>query len=359
MKIVEVTQSQQLKSFLDLPKKIYASHSFYTAPLKMHIKMMLGPLNEQGKLLLLAINETGEIVARLAVKVHDYQHERWLHFGFFESLPNQHEAVSALFDYAQKKYPDRTLKGPYHFTMEDPYVGNLVHGFKEDPIVFMPYCRDYYDELLQSAGLEKSMDLQTFLIQVTECPKQIQLIAQRTKKRGASVRWLNPKKLKEEVHLIANIFNDALSENWGFEPITEVQLEEMFLLFKYLIDARLVCFLVKDEKEIGCLILLPNFNPLIKKANGRLSLSFIWNFFRNRKKYESIRGYALGMRKGFEGTGNVCLMLDEAYRRAIDLRIKECEISWVLENNRPMTELSQSLGGKHNKTYRVYEKSPH
>ena len=123
-------------------------------------------------------------------------------------------------------------------------------------------------------------------------------------------------------------------------------------------DTRLVCFTMKDGKETGCTILFPNLSPLFQRANGKLSLAFLWDMFRNRRKYTQIRGYAQGLRKGHQGSGNVCMMIDALYARAVEMGLTHCEISWVLANNRPMTELAQSMGGVHNKTYRVYEKAP-
>jgi len=32
------------------------------------------------------------------------------------------------------------------------------------------------------------------------------------------------------------------------------------------------------------------------------------------------------------------------------------ELSWLLEDNWPMRNLAESLGGEHTKTYRLYEK---
>jgi len=37
--------------------------------------------------------------------------------------------------------------------------------------------------------------------------------------------------------------------------------------------------------------------------------------------------------------------------------VKQVEMSWILENNRPMRHMIEELGGVAYKTYRVYEKS--
>lgn len=357
IQVVEVESRGLLKRFLRLPDEIYRNNPHYIKPLDLHTRMMLGALSQKNKNVLLAMKD-GRAIARVAAKVHAHGPGDWLHFGFFECAEGEKEAAQALFAHLQTLYPRHGLRGPYHFRMEDPYVGNLVQGHDQEPFVFMPYSQPFYDEYLRACGLDKAVDLLTYKVKVISCPEQIRRIAERGRRRGVGIRWLNPKDLKNEVRVVADIFNDALSENWGFEPITDDQLDEMFMLFKYIIDPRLVCFTVKDGRETGCVILLPDLNPVIATARGRLTPSFLWRLFTQRRRYKSTRGYALGMRKGHEGSGNVCQLIEAMYDRAVEIKMEYCEISWVLENNRPMTELSQSIGGFHNKTYRVYERAP-
>ena len=42
---------------------------------------------------------------------------------------------------------------------------------------------------------------------------------------------------------------------------------------------------------------------------------------------------------------------------AVDLGYNRFEISWVLEDNTPMTRIAEAVGGVKYKTYRVYEKA--
>ena len=69
----------------------------------------------------------------------------------------------------------------------------------------------------------------------------------------------------------------------------------------------------------------------------------------------------MGVRKRF-GSGILGRLLSlhivEALRReALAKGIKAVEMSWVLEDNRPMRHLAEAMGGKSYKTYRVYEKT--
>src|SRR5690606_38353050 len=101
---------------------------------------------------------------------------------------------------------------------------------------------------------------------------------------GYKIRFVDKKNLREEARTIAKIFNDALSNNWGFEEFIDSQINEMVLMFKYFLDLRVIAIVHKDGKDIGCLIMIPNFNSMIKPSKGKLTLGTIIRYL-NRYKY--------------------------------------------------------------------------
>src|SRR6185436_4963330 len=90
-------------------------------------------------------------------------------------------------------------------------------------------------------------------------------------KYGISIRTIDPKNLDKEARTIAGIFNDALSRNWGYEEFLEEKIKEMVTLFKVFIDYRVVLMAQKDGKDVGCLIMLPDYNPVIRDGHGKLT----------------------------------------------------------------------------------------
>ena len=227
LEIVEVTTSKQLREFLTLPQFIYTDpNSRYVMPLEMHMKMMMGKLGTPHKHFWLAY-ANGKPVARLGAKVHKTgEHER-LHFGFFECQEAYPESDKLLIEKAHSLYPQLEMMGPFHFRQEDTYVGVLVQGFEYDPYFMMPYNSPAYDGMLKSAGLNGVMDLFTYDMTKTETtPELIQNHAAKVRSEGYTTRALDPKKLKQEARIIARIFNEALSNNWGFEEFLDDQVNE-------------------------------------------------------------------------------------------------------------------------------------
>ena len=356
MYITEVKTRSQLKRFIKLPHSIYNNNDYYVAPLNVLMKSLIGRLNSPKKHLLIA-SENNNDVARIAFRVHKHKSETFLHFGFFECKEGCGEAVKKLIAWGQNKYPHLSLKGPYHFTMEDPYIGVLVEGLDQMPYFLMSYNWPYYDSYLQGAGLKQAMDLLTYpLIKDTQLDF-LRPQAQKAQDHGITIRFINVKEFNKEARIVAGIFNQALSNNWGFEEFQENQIREMVSIFKFVIDPRMVALAVKDGRDIGCLIMLPNYNPIVKPHRGRITPLLIYKYLRRYKLFESIRGYALGVLKEYHHMGIASLLIIKMFEQGKKCGYKNCEVSWVLSNNESMNSFGQSLSktGKHSKKYRVYE----
>ncbi len=359
MEIIEVKSSKQFRDFLNLPRKIYSkSFPHYIDPLAAQVKMMIGKLNSPEKHLFL-VKQDGQTVARCGFKTHVHGSEKALHFGFYECLEGHQEASQALFQKAHSLYPDLKIKGPFHFRMEDPYIGVLVEGFDIDPYFLMAYNPPYYDEYLRKAGFVKVMDLYTYELRRNIPLSDILLKnAQRARDNGYTIRLIDKKNLRKEARTIALIFNDALSNNWGFEEFIDSQVDEMVLMFKYFLDLRIVAIAQKDEKDIGSLIMIPNFNHMLRGLGGKVFPKLLWRYFvRNKFTHGEARGYALGVLKGHHGSGIGSLLVEEMYRLGGLAGYDKAEISWVLANNGPMNELAKAMSGKQNKVYRIFEKT--
>ena len=360
MEIIEIKSNGQLKQFFELPRSIYKDkYPHYVTPLNLHLKMMIGNLKAPRKHLFM-VKKGNELVARCGFKVHKHDGKETLNFGFFECKEGHLDAAQALIKKGHELYPHLTMRGPFQFRMEDPYIGILAEGYEQEPYFLMTYNPPYYIDYLEKCGMVKTMDLYTYELS-THVPVDplITKNADTARSNGYKIRFPDKKKLREESTSIARIFNDALSDNWGFEEFLKEQVDEMVLMFKYFLDLRVIAIVHKDGKDIGCLIMIPNFNGMIKPSKGKFSLTTLWRYF-NRQKFTEgkLRGYALGVLKAHHGQGIGSLLVDEMYKIGAQIGYNYAEISWVLANNGPMNELSKAMNGKQSKVYRIFDKSP-
>lgn len=353
--VTEVKTNKDWKDFLGLNTQVYRPESSYCPPLDLHLKMMLGSLKQPEKHLLVAY-QNALPVARMGIKRHRHGDYDALHFGFYESLPVGPEATIALFAEARKRYPELELRGPYQFRMEDPYTGILVDGFDQDPHFFMSYNPPYYDEYIKGAQMSTAMDLFTYEFK----PGSVNLNSmekkgQEAKDAGYTLRNLNMRKLGAEAKHMAKIFNDALSENWGYEKLEDDQINDLITLARVFLDPNLVFFSEYQGETVGCAIMLPNFNPIIKPTRGKLGPGFVWDFLTKRRKLDTFRCYAIGVLKEHRKSPVGGQLANALMQKFKTTPWKSIEMSWILSNNRPMNLMAIGLGGKRSKIYRVYE----
>jgi hypothetical protein len=63
----------------------------------------------------------------------------------------------------------------------------------------------------------------------------------------------------------------------------------------------------------------------------------------------------LGVNQAFQKKGVEGLLYVETFKNSIKKGYLQAECSWILENNFLMQHGIEALGGKRNKTYRIYE----
>src|SRR5690606_2040187 len=162
--------------------------------------------------------------------------------------------------------------------------------------------------------------------------------------------------------LVMDIFNDAWSGNWGFVPFTSAELTHMAKGLKPLLDPTWTAVAEYEGRAVGFAILLPNLNEVIRDFGGRL-LPFNWlkMLLRLKRGVRTGRVPLMGVRRHFAGSllgGMVPLaMIHSLQVHAKPKGMLHGELSWILEDNRPMRSMIEALGAKAYKTYRVYEKN--
>ncbi len=189
----------------------------------------------------------------------------------------------------------------------------------------------------------------------------MQRIVKRAKKR-VKIRSLRKSNFDEDIKIIEDIFNDAWSENWGFLPYTEAEFKQLAKDFKLVLDFELVKIAEVDQKPAAFMVVVPNINEAIRDLNGRLlPIGWLKLLWRLKVKFpQTVRMPFLGVRKQYHdsllGAALPFLMIQAAWAYVIKLGVKKAELSWILEDNKGISDIIESLGGAVYKTYRIYKK---
>src|SRR6185312_1358431 len=288
------------------------------------------------------------------------------HFGCLSAIDDG-EVFASLLGTAEEFLRGRGIErvfGPFSLSINEE-TGLLVDGFDTPPMMLMGHDPRYVAGHLEALGYEKAKDVYAYLIDRDVAPlsSAVRALFERRLAGSIRLRRLDFRDYANEIRRMVDIFNDAWSGNWGFVPLTNAEAAEMAKRMRLLLDERLVWFAELDGEAVGFIVMLPNINEAIADLDGRL-FPFGWEKLLWRlkmRRIKSARVPLMGVRKRLSGTvlgSTLPIALISALEPGADtFGFRKVELSWILEDNRPMRHILERLGARAYKTYRVYGKA--
>ena len=370
LQVNPVNDRQKLRQFIRLPWSIYSDDPAWVPPLLLERKEHLSPHNpyfEHARYQSWIAYREGTAVGRISAQIDQLHLDRHqADEGFFGMIESEDDAetFAALFQTAESWLRDQGMRrvlGPYNLSINQE-AGLLVDGFGTPPFMMMGHARPYYGARIEEMGYQKIKDLYAYIIDSNfEASAAMQTIVKRAKKR-VTIRSLRKANFDEDIKIIEDIFNDAWSDNWGFLPYTEAEFNQLAKDFKLVLDFELVKIAEVDGASAAFMIVVPNINELIRDLNGRLlPIGWLKLLWRLKVKFpQTVRLPFLGVRKQYHdsilGAALPFLMIQAAWAHAIKRGVKKAELSWILEDNKGINDIIESLGATVYKTYRIYTK---
>lgn len=368
---VSLDNKSELRRFVRVPWSIYADDPLWVPPLVLERQQHLSPRNpyfQHARLKAWVAVRDGEAVGRISTQIdelHQAHHgDTTGFFGLLEAIDD--EAVfAALVDTAASWLHEQgmtRIRGPFSLSINDE-SGLLVEGFETPPYIMMGHAPRYYAQRLEELGFQKAKDLLAYVIHPTyETPKVVKNLMSRANRR-ICVRPLIRSRFKEELQTLQDIFEDAWSENWGFIPFTAEEFAEVGKNLKLLVDEELVQIAEVDGAPAAMMVTFPNVNEAIRDLNGSLFplgwLKLLWRLKVTGVKTGRIA--LMGVRKQYQNSllgSALAFSVIEATRPPVIRRgIREVEMSWILEDNKGMRRILETIGARVTKRYRIYEKS--
>jgi hypothetical protein len=370
LQVIPVDDRQKLNQFIRLPWSIYADDPAWIPPLILERKEHLSPKNpyfEHARYQSWLVYRDGMAVGRISAQIDQLHLEKHQadegFFGMIEAEDNA-ETFAALFQTAESWLRDQGMHrvlGPYNLSInQEP--GLLVDGFDSPPCFMMGHARPYYAARIEESGYSKAKDLYAYIIDANfQASPAMQTIVKRAKKRVA-IRSIRKSTFIDDVKIIEDIFNDAWSENWGFLPFTEAEFNQLAKEFRLVLDFELVKIAEVDGTPAAFMVVMPNINEAIRDLNGRLlPIGWLKLLWRLKVKFtETVRMPFLGVRKQYHdslwGAALPFLMIQAAWAPSLKRGVKRAELSWILEDNKGINDIIESLGATVYKTYRIFRK---
>jgi hypothetical protein len=365
--------ARRIKDWLAAPATIYADDPHWVPPLliaeRQRISRKHNPFFKFGEAQFFVAYRDGVPVGRVSGQINRLHLSAYGdatgHFGFFDCIDDPmvaHALLDEVSGYLRHNGM-RRMVGPFNLTINQE-TGLLIDGFDTPPAILSPHSSPEAGRLLETYGFAKAMDLFAYRIPSGAFEKQLRRFGALAKQTpNLTIRPFAMRTYRQELALIFDIFNDAWSENWGFEPFRPEEIEHLVSETRPLMRSKFGRIVEIDGVPVGMMVVLPDINQVTKSFGGRL-LPFNWAKLAHaiwRDEWRTARIPLLGIRKHYRGTpaatAILSLLVADFLRLAQDYKLDWIELSWVLETNRPMIALAELAAGKPCKTYRLYEKA--
>lgn len=369
VQIVEVRSKAELMRFIRLPARLYAADPAFVPPLELERSDALtpgkNPYFEHAEAQYFLAVRDGRDVGRISAQIDRLVQDPALgHFGLIVAEDDA-EVFAALFAAAEawlKAKGKTRVVGPFNLSINEE-TGLLIDGFDTPPMIFMSHDPRYAGARVEEQGYAKAKDVIAYLYDIThDLPPAARKMIDRRKPAAMTVRNLDPKRYDADFEIARQIFNDAWSENWNFVPFTEHEFQHLAKGLKAIINPKWMAIVEMNGEPIGFGVTLPNLNEAIRDFRGKL-LPFNWLKLLLRLKRGTLTGRVplMGVNRSFSGglLGGLVpfLIIDTMRKGVLPCGVKKVELSWILEDNKPMRHIIEALGSDAYKTYRVYEKT--
>jgi GNAT superfamily N-acetyltransferase len=373
-----VQGKRDTKAFIDLAYRLNAGDPNWVPPLKSEVAATIDPrkngwFSHAEAQYFLAERDSrlvGRISAHIDFLALEMPPEQGFGpgTGFFGLLEAEdEETANALIARAEQWLRDKGMTrilGPVSLSVwEEP--GLLVKGYDHPPTVMMGHHLPRYREWIEGAGFAPAKKLLTFEVDVADgFPPIVQrVVASGEKNARIRIRRIVKSRFAEEATIILSILNDAWSDNWGFVPLTQPEIDDVGRKLKPLVFEDLIRIAEYDGEPVAFMIALPDLNEAIKPLKGSL-LPLGWAkllLWLRKPKSRTARVPLMGVVKRLQSSrlaSQLAFMMIEFIRRDATIKYGTLrgEIGWILEDNQGMVAIAEAIQSRINREYLIYRK---
>lgn len=371
LEVLPIKHARSRDDWFSVPERLYGKDPNFVCPLRLseqeRISSKHNPFFSEGEAEFFIAYRDGVPAGRMSAQVNRvhlaHHRDATGHFGFFDCADDAAVAevlTARALEWLSSRGMSR-VRGPFNLTINQD-SGLLVDGFTSPPAILTSHAGPWTGRLLEHCGFNKAMDLFAYRMRPQDPPRELSRLGNLARQNSrVRVRNVDMSRFKEEARLIFDIFNDAWSDNWGFIPVRENDVDAIVRDMRPIMRGKFGFVAEIDGVPAAMLIVLPDLNRTIAPFNGRL-LPFNWArlgaaIYQDR--WKTARIPLLGIRKAFRnsamGAAVLSLLISDALALGRTYDLDWVEFSWVLETNRAMVNLGTLAAGPPSKVFRVYE----
>ncbi|MDH5642540.1 MAG: GNAT family N-acetyltransferase [Nitrospira sp.] len=371
LEIIAVPEPHRSGDFIELAWEINGRNPDWVPPLRIVLARQFNrakhPFFNHGDAAFFIAKRDGVTVGRIAAienRLHVKKYDDGAgFFGLFECKEDD-EAARALLGSAARWLKERgfeTMRGPLNYSLNDENPGVLVDGFDGPPVVMMAHNPEWYGPMLERTGLSKCKDLYAFYVNRDVMDgERFARVTRAVERRNPDVKLreirMDRRGFMEDIETLMAIFNAAWADNWGMLDVTPAETEVIAKDLKPVARKEFTAIAEIDGKPVGMIVCVPDINRiLVKNRRGRLLPFGWWPLVTGLKKLSGMRTMLMGVVPEYRNRGIDAMLIGQIMRVGVEHGQYYCELSWVLEDNTAMVSLSDKVGAKPYRTYRIYE----
>ena len=338
-RIVEVKSKKDLKRFIGFPDRLYKDCPQYVPALHSdQVKSLtsvstLSYCSHKMWMVLDGDKVAGRICGMINPRYNERYGKKRARFGWFDTI-NDIEVARLLISTAEawaKEHGMNEIHGPLYYNTLGKQ-GMLVEGYENIPPFNCLYNYPYYNDLVTALGFEKECDWVQYKLRADQpVPDKMTAIADRLMERYKLVEG-DIDSLKHDKALVRKffqIYNESFAEAvYNFIPFTDEEIAEEAEQTIGLLDKRLCCFLLDEDKEIAAFgISFPSISKALQKAKGSM-FPFGWiHFLKALKNVETIDLMINGAAPEWQNTG-----VSSVFHSIMARQYRECGAKWAITN---------------------------
>ncbi len=377
--IQPVTTKAQRKHFVELPYRLYANDPHWVPPLKSEVYALLtpkkNPFFEHATVQLFLAEQDGKTVGRISAHFDHLALEQPVEKGMGPGTGNwglleaeNEAATKALIDAAENWLKEQGMHrviAPLSLSVWDE-PGLLTTGHDHSPTVMMGHHKPEYQSWVENDGYKSVKKLVTYELAIDKgLPPLIDRIVKSGERSSKlKLRKVDKAHFDRDAKIIMDILNDAWSDNWGFVPLTDHEIDHVGVKLKPIVYEDLIMIAELEGRPVAFMMTLPDLNDRTKNMKGSL-LPFNWAkllWWLKFPKSPTMRVPLMGVVKELQGSrmaSQMAFMMIEYIRREAvgKYGATRGELGWVLDDNQGMIAIADAIESKVNRVYTLYEKN--
>lgn len=363
-----------IREFIELPARIYAGFPGYEPPLQLDRAMLLDPKQsafwKRARARYWLARKGGRLVGRISAQIDPITpvgvEAGSGMFGCLDAVDDP-AVVQALITAAAQWLADEgcvSMFGPCTLDMNDE-PGLLIDGADQAQVTLCPWHPPYLALHMEKLGFTKLHDLHNWRLDLLRASPATADARLRLAERipGLKVRHPARKTYARDIQILCDVYNDGWRDNWGFIPLTPVDLAGLDQLMKWLVPREGFKIVELHGKPVAVLLLIPNLFELTSGLGAKPTptgwVKLLWRAARHR--FRSGRITIAGVSHHLQGTvigaAIAALLVDELIAGQASLKGEWVEAGWVLESNDALIRILERFSFRRNKTFRIYSRN--